>query len=139
MIKAQDKLSFEATAKRFGKLLYILNGHNNHVTYADFSPDGQRLLTSSLDATARLWNVKTGKSFYVFEGHKDAIFNTEFSPDGRYVVTASQDGTARLWTIFPSTQALIDYARENVPHQLTSEQYERYFSAEQSKLFSFLE
>lgn len=42
---------------RTGKLLFILRGHEGSVNSADFSPDGQRIITGSEDKTARIWTI----------------------------------------------------------------------------------
>jgi hypothetical protein len=47
------------------------------------------------------------------------VYGATFSPDGTHVVTASADTTARIWNIFPTTQSLIDRAKEVVPRCLT--------------------
>jgi WD40 repeat protein len=41
------------------KLLYILKGHTNFVRSVAFSSDGTKLVTASLDFTARIWNLQT--------------------------------------------------------------------------------
>ena len=56
-----------------------------------------------------------------------AVPSAAFSPDGTRVVTASDDETAKIWRVFPTTQALIDYARSIVPRQLTPEQRKQFF------------
>ena len=40
-----------------GALLFELNAHNDDVTQMQFSPDGQHLVTSSLDLSAKLWAI----------------------------------------------------------------------------------
>jgi len=41
-----------------GKQLTTLRGHTSSVTSAVFSPDGQRILTASVDNTARVYLVQ---------------------------------------------------------------------------------
>ena len=64
---------------------------------AGVSPDGTRVVTTSIDKTARLWEAATGESIAVLSGHEDGVLSAVFSPDGTQVVTASNDKTARLW------------------------------------------
>ena len=42
-----------------GRVIATLEGHSNVVWSAAFSPDGQRVVTASLDRTARVWNPAT--------------------------------------------------------------------------------
>jgi WD40 repeat protein len=70
--------------------------HDQPVTVAELSPDGERLVTASADGTARLWRVRDGASLGVMQ-HRGAVSWADFSPDGSRVLTASKDGTARLW------------------------------------------
>ena len=69
----------------------------NEVLSAQFSPDGQRVVTASLDNTARLWDAANGKPIGEPMKHEDNVTSAQFSPDGQRVVTASEDKTARLW------------------------------------------
>ncbi|MCA9072237.1 MAG: WD40 repeat domain-containing protein, partial [Planctomycetaceae bacterium] len=70
------------------------------VASAEFSPDGQRLVTAGWDHTARIWNIKTGLAEQKLLGqHTDDINHAVFSPDGRHVLTASDDATAVLWNL----------------------------------------
>jgi eukaryotic-like serine/threonine-protein kinase len=62
-----------------------------------FSPDGQRAITGSRDATARLRATNTGVRFGAEMKHADVVSQVGFRPDGAVVLTASHDGTARLW------------------------------------------
>jgi WD40 repeat protein len=74
-----------------------LVGHEDAVWSTAFSPDGARIVTASLDGTARVWDAETGAEIAVLRGHEDAVRGAAFSPDGARVVTASADRTARLW------------------------------------------
>jgi WD40 repeat protein len=71
--------------------------HDGPVWHAEFSPDGQCVLTVSEDHTARLWHTRTGEALTRPLHHPQAVWHGAFSPDGRSVVTACADGTARLW------------------------------------------
>ena len=73
-----------------------LSGHTALVWRAVFSPDGQRILTASLDNTARLWDA-SGQPLATLSGHTALIWSAVFSPDGQRILTASLDNTARLW------------------------------------------
>jgi WD40 repeat protein len=74
-----------------------LAGHTNAVRAVTFSPDGRRVLTGSLDKTARLWDAKTGAAVTTLGGHTSAVIAVAFAPDGNRVLTGSWDKTAKLW------------------------------------------
>ena len=74
---------------------------------AAFSPDGARVVTASLDYTARLWDVATGAALAVLQGHTRGVSSAAFSPDGARVVTASWDNTARLWDVATGTSLAV--------------------------------
>jgi WD40 repeat protein len=76
----------------------ILRGHSRAVPGVAFSPDGQRLVTWSDDATARMWDAVTGRALYEMKGHGDSVKQAIFSPDGRVLATVA-GGTVRLWDV----------------------------------------
>ncbi len=90
-----------------GKQLVVLKGHDAQITHAAFSPDGQRVVTTSFDHTTRLWDVVSGQESTVIEGHTDKVYHAAFSPDGQRLVTTSQDNTARLWNLTPGRQEIV--------------------------------
>jgi WD40 repeat protein len=61
-----------------------------------FAPDGEALVTASLDGRAHVWSVR-GDRLADLVGHKDRIYQAAFSPDGHWLLTASRDGTVRVW------------------------------------------
>jgi WD40 repeat protein len=67
------------------------------VQSAAFSPDGARIVTASLDETARIWDAATGREITVLRGHQSSVLSAAFSPDGGRIVTAGEDTTARIW------------------------------------------
>jgi WD40 repeat protein/class 3 adenylate cyclase len=91
----------EAAAALYNALLAhresMVLRHGGGVTHAAFDPSGGRIVTSSFDSTARIWDSRTGAEMAVLRGHEATIERAAFSPDGRLVVTAGRDGTARVW------------------------------------------
>src|SRR5437667_444527 len=63
--------------------------HEAAVLSAQFSPDGQRVVTASGDRTARVWDATTGQLLTEPLKHEELVHAAQFSPDGRRVVTAS--------------------------------------------------
>lgn len=83
-----------------GQLLHTFGkGVNSTVLSLSFSPDGSRLLSSSLDGSATLWEWPSGRLLHLLVGHTDEIYAAGFATDGRRVVTGSADGTLRLWDV----------------------------------------
>jgi len=64
-----------------------------------FSPDGQRIVTASDDATARVWDASSGQLRATLRGHTSAVSSAVFSPDGQRIVTASNDNAARVFHV----------------------------------------
>jgi WD40 repeat protein/serine/threonine protein kinase len=71
--------------------------HDKPLTWAEFSPDGRRIVTASRDWTARIWDATTGEHVAPALRHGEVVRQAAFNKDGSRVVTASDDGTARLW------------------------------------------
>ncbi len=82
-----------------GELQSELLGHCNEIRSFEFSRDGKRLATGSMDQTVRIWDGSTGKFIAALVGHKGWVYHTAFSPDGKRIVSASQDKTLRMWDV----------------------------------------
>ncbi len=75
-----------------------LEGHSDGVSSANFSPDGSKIVTASMDKTARVWDLQ-GKLLTTISDDSDGVNSANFSPDGSKIVTASGDKTARVWDL----------------------------------------
>ena len=60
-----------------------------------FSPDGNRVVTGSLDKTAIIWNARSGEKVIELK-HGDPVNRVMFSSNGAQVVTESSP-YATLW------------------------------------------
>ena len=78
--------------------------HANVVTSLSFTQDGGQLLSSSQDATARIFDLQSENPARVFRGHFDAIWHADFSADEALIVTASEDATVRVWAVGTETE-----------------------------------
>ena len=77
--------------------LRTLHGHSGAVRSVAFSPDGQRIVTGSLDGTAKAWEAASGKELVTFKGHRAGIKSVAFAPDGQRIATGSDDETVKVW------------------------------------------
>jgi WD40 repeat protein len=55
------------------------------------------VVTSSYDATLRLWRVVDGGLIAELKGHKDKVFAVAVNPIGGQIASGSNDGEIRLW------------------------------------------
>lgn len=81
------------------KKVLTLNGHQNCVRAAQFSPDSIRIATVSEDETTKIWNCKTGESLLTLKGHNGFVNCLAFSPDGKLLATGSADNTVKIWDV----------------------------------------
>ena len=82
------------------------------MTFAAFSPDGSRIVTASMDKTARIWDAASAKQIAVLRGHEEAVLSAAFSPDGSRIVTVSKDKTTRIWDVHLQTMPVKDLLAE---------------------------
>ncbi|PWU16546.1 MAG: hypothetical protein C5B50_13195, partial [Verrucomicrobia bacterium] len=77
--------------------------HPGPVTAGAFSPDNSRMVTTSEDGLAQVWETATGRKLATFRGNGAPIYSAAFSPDGRWVATGEwvtnrgQASTASIW------------------------------------------
>jgi hypothetical protein len=84
-------------AAHWGPSLRVLEGHLEDVACVAYSPDGTRIVSSSVDHTVRVWSAVTFEQFAELEGHQGGVRSVAFSPDGTQIVSGSDDCTLRIW------------------------------------------
>lgn len=80
-------------------LAYTLRGHAWPVVSVAFSPDGQKVASSSWDDSIKLWNPKNGKLERTLELHSAGVNAIAFSPDGQKLASGSEDKTIKIWNL----------------------------------------
>jgi len=64
---------------------------------AAFSPDGRRIVTTSMDNVVRVWDAGSEGSPLVLRGHDNTVASASWSPDGKHIASASGDGSVQVW------------------------------------------
>ena len=86
------------------RLHHLLKGHSGSVLSAAFSGNSKRVVTASLDSTARIWDAESSREIAVLKGHAGIVSSAAFSGDGKRVVTASYRNVARIWDAESGTE-----------------------------------
>lgn len=74
-------------------------GHTGWVLNAQFSPDGKKIITTSTDNTAKIWDASSGVLLSDLVGHSDKVLSAQFSTDSKNVFTISNDSTIKVWNV----------------------------------------
>jgi WD40 repeat protein len=81
---------------------YVLRGHTGEVSRVEFTPDGDRLVSTSLDGTVRQWPIRHADGLrpeILYDwGHpiQQAMADMDVSPDGRFVIVSGGERSVRL-------------------------------------------
>ncbi|MBN1221418.1 MAG: hypothetical protein JXM69_21015 [Anaerolineae bacterium] len=80
-----------------GQAIISLTGHIDWIRSLAWNGAGDRLVSASDDATARIWQVQVTPGVTVAAGHTDELNEVDWQPQGQMLATAAKDGTARVW------------------------------------------
>jgi WD40 repeat protein len=110
-----------------GEELLVIRGHTSQVFLGTWSPNGQRIVSSSSDSTTRIWDAETGDELLTLS--TPAVYSpfARWSPDGKYVAVGTQIALAEIWRVWQTTEELVEYAKECcVFRELTSAEREQF-------------
>ena len=100
-----------------GDIIRIMTGHSKPVTGVVFLPDGNVLMSCSVDQTIRVWNAQDGTVVRSLTNHTQAV--NELVPSTRrieplsMVASVSDDRTIRFWQ--PTIGRMVRFKRLKSP------------------------
>jgi len=92
-LKQKDRLEF-------GTLRHDLVEHGDRVTSITISPDGQTLVSGSIDRTIKIWDLATGTLIRTLDKHTGEVASVAVSPDGEYLAIGSHihpQSNVKVW------------------------------------------
>jgi WD40 repeat protein len=92
-----SRLAFRLLSEQRANTAIRLQGHTGVITSASYSPDGMKILTTSTDRTARVWDARTGVQLIPSLEHDDEVVSGVFSSDGQRVATGTEGGKVTIW------------------------------------------
>ena len=106
LVQFPDRPQFASVDSSLLDVFQVANLENNQLLHksavnsAQYSPDGQRIVSGSLDKTVRVWDASTGTPIgQPLQGHRDAVNSVAYSPDGQRIVSGSTDKTVQVWDV----------------------------------------
>lgn len=82
-----------------GALVYELKQDAEWQGCAEFSPDGELLVTGSEDKNIYLWDAKTGEPDLTLTGHRDVPESFVFLKGGSQLLSGGKHGSILLWDV----------------------------------------
>ena len=86
-----------AIASTWSACLQTLEGHDSAVLSVAFSHDSSRVVSGSLNATAKIWDTNSGACLLTLRGHAGGVQSVAFSHDSSRVASGSSDTTVKIW------------------------------------------
>ncbi|MFB6357272.1 MAG: caspase family protein [bacterium] len=71
--------------------------HAYKIFGVDFSPDNERVVTSSRDNSAIIWDAKFSQKLHTME-HSSDVYSVDFSSSGEKILTASSNDNVIIWS-----------------------------------------
>jgi WD40 repeat protein len=90
----------------------FIKGHKNAITDLVWTPDNQRVITSSKDCNLIMWDIESQKKMFfkgekfnrTMQGHFDEVLTCAISPNGKYLVSGGKDRIVRIWDLHNQKQ-----------------------------------
>ncbi|MEX0728923.1 MAG: WD40 repeat domain-containing protein, partial [Planctomycetaceae bacterium] len=77
----------------------VFKGHTGSVTSVQWTPDGERFLSASIDQSMKLWSANTGKEIQIFAGIAAPLNGLTTTGDGKRVAATTDDKRLLIWDL----------------------------------------
>jgi WD40 repeat protein len=95
----------------------ILEGHTAPIVSAEFSQDGTKIFTVSLDKTARIWNLK-GQVIKTIDKHIEYPEHTRFNIENNRILTISKE---KNWVVLNNEGNVIKELKDTILAQFSDD------------------
>lgn len=84
--------------------IHLLKGHKGNITSIKFHPIFSSLVSSSEDATIKVWDYETGEYETTLRGHTNSVQSVTFDNTGNILASSSADLSIKLWNFASSSK-----------------------------------
>jgi centriolar protein POC1 len=77
--------------------LHALKNDCFTLTQVSFHPSGDYLVSSSLDSSLKIYDLKEARPVFDLVGHEKAVNSVTFSASGEHIASGGGDATVFLW------------------------------------------
>lgn len=95
---ASDDKSIAIWDRVSGDLLARIETHTQSVNTVEFSPDGDRIVSTDWAGEARIHRWRTESDPIILDHGDQQVWSAQFHPNRPWVATAANDGAVRLWS-----------------------------------------
>ncbi|KAF8602950.1 WD40 repeat-like protein [Ceratobasidium sp. AG-I] len=90
-----------------GTLVHDLPVTYRSITALDFSPNGRRMVSGTINNTIHIWNMELdAPTCELLLGHTSNVSSVTFSHDGSLIASGSSDHTVRIWDAANTSTAI---------------------------------
>jgi WD40 repeat protein len=82
-----------------GTLVHTFKGHTGGVWAMALTPDGQHIISGSLDFLVKVWSVASKSLVSTCNGHTSHVQAVAVMPDGQRFLSGASDNTVRVWLL----------------------------------------
>ena len=90
-----------------GTLVHAFEGHTDgvrletemEVNAVAVTPDGQHIISGSMDYTVKVWSVASKSLVSTCEGHTGTVYAVAAMPDGQRFLSGAEDRTVAVWLL----------------------------------------